>query len=164
MNRDGFWKIIDQARESADSIDDLAPKVLTKLKELNAEEIVCFAQIMSELVVESYRWDLWAVAYIINGGCGDDGFEYFRGWLLAQGRKRFESALNNPEDIGGWAKPGECECEDILYVGYDAYSEKTGEDLPAERIKVQYPSEPSGEPWEEDQLERLFPRLHAKFS
>jgi len=24
-------------------------------------------------------------AYIINGGCSDDGFEYFRRWLVLQG-------------------------------------------------------------------------------
>ena len=36
---------------------------------------------------DSYRWDLWGAAYLANGGCSDDGFDYFRGWLIGQGRK-----------------------------------------------------------------------------
>jgi hypothetical protein len=31
--------------------------------------------------------DQWGAAYLANGGCSDDGFDYFRGWLIGQGRK-----------------------------------------------------------------------------
>ncbi len=54
------------------------------------------------------------MAYIINGGCSDDGFDYFLGWLIAKGRKYFEAALVNPERAGDGAEPGDVvECEDI---------------------------------------------------
>ena len=36
---------------------------------------------------------LWDAAYLINGGCSDDGFDYFRGWLVDQGRETFERCL-----------------------------------------------------------------------
>ena len=32
-----------------------------------------------------YRWDMWAAAYLIGGGCSDDGFIDFRAGLIAQG-------------------------------------------------------------------------------
>ncbi len=34
---------------------------------------------------------------VVNGGCSDDGFEYFRGWLIGQGGAYFEAALKDPE-------------------------------------------------------------------
>jgi hypothetical protein len=45
---------------------------------------------LSGLLAASYRTVLWAAACLINGGYSDDGFEYFRGWLIVQGRDVFE--------------------------------------------------------------------------
>ena len=41
---------------------------------------------MRQRLAEAYRWDIWAIAFIINGGCSDDGFEYFRGWLVRKAK------------------------------------------------------------------------------
>ena len=163
MDRDSFWKIIDDARMSTDDIYDVAPAVIEHLQTLEPHEIISFAQNMSDVLAESYRWDLWAVCYIVNGGCSDDGFEYFRAWLVAQGRERFDAALQNPEIIGKWAEPDENESEDMLGAGWDAYLAKTGDEFADGAIRVNYPSEPIGERWEEDQLEQLYPTLYEKF-
>ena len=40
-------------------------------------KIVEFQQVYEQLDRESYRWDLWAAAYVINGGCSDDGVARF---------------------------------------------------------------------------------------
>ncbi|WP_217498085.1 MULTISPECIES: DUF4240 domain-containing protein [Sphingomonas] len=43
-------------------------------------------------MIRSYRWDLWRAAKVAKGGVSDDGFEYFRTWLISRGRansKRF---------------------------------------------------------------------------
>ena len=48
---------------------------------------------------KAYRADLWDVAYAINGGCSDDGFVYFRWWLVMQGEDILEAALENPESL-----------------------------------------------------------------
>jgi hypothetical protein len=46
----------------------------------------------------------------MNGGCSDDGFEYFRAWLLAQGRDTFEKALEDPDTLAALEDPeGELE-------------------------------------------------------
>ncbi|MFE5591185.1 DUF4240 domain-containing protein [Streptomyces sp. NPDC056549] len=42
-------------------------------------------------------------AYMVNGGCCDDGFDYFRGWLIAQGRNVFERAV--PASSGWRGRP-----------------------------------------------------------
>lgn len=97
MDRDTFWSIVDNARKTVDDTYDVAPAVTEKLKELTSDEIVSFKQHQYQLLDESYRWDLWAVGYIVNGGCSDDGFDYFRAWLMANGSERWETALENPE-------------------------------------------------------------------
>jgi hypothetical protein len=117
-------------------------------------------------MVESYRWDLWAVAYIVNCGCSDDDFDDFRGWLLAQGKDRYQAALEAPERIGDWVEPGDpVECENFVYVARRAYEEKTGRELPMQAISVDWPSEPSGEPWDKsvEALQRLYPKLCERF-
>jgi Protein of unknown function (DUF4240) len=60
-------------------------RLTAKLELLAPEEIVSFAPHFSRRMAEGYRWDLWGLAYQFNGGCSDDGFVYFRCWLLAAG-------------------------------------------------------------------------------
>src|SRR5262245_45798508 len=130
MNRDKFWRLIAESRQSADDCVGLAKHLFETLKRLEPPEILSFQQQMWQRLAESYRWDLWAVAYIVNGGCSDDGFEYFRGWLIAQGCDYFEAALRDPESAAIRAEPDANECEDILYVAPRAYQEATGQSLP----------------------------------
>ncbi|MFB7650948.1 MULTISPECIES: DUF4240 domain-containing protein [unclassified Streptomyces] len=82
--------------------DDLGrPPVRTAslLASWPVEEIVAAEQVLWELMVDSYTNPLWAAAYIANGGCSDDGFDYFRGWLIAQGRGVFERAVTDPDAL-----------------------------------------------------------------
>src|SRR5262249_56593777 len=94
-------------------------------------EIIALYEQLHARRLESFRWDLWAVAYIAQGGCSNDSFDYFRGWLVAQGREYFEAALASPERAVDRAEAGRyLECEAMRYVAYDAYRERTGEELP----------------------------------
>jgi Protein of unknown function (DUF4240) len=164
MDREKFWKIIDEARENADEIDDVPAAVTQSLEQLPPPEIVSFKQHQSDLLNEAYRWDLWAVAYIINGGCSDDGFEYFRAWLMANGSDRWKEAMENPEAAGDWAESDEADCEDMLYVAIDAYKKVSGGEFPYGELKSKRPEEPAGTAWEEDELPELYPELDEKFS
>jgi len=53
------------------------------LAERPAQEIVAAARAVHALMSRSYLGLLWAAAYLISGGCSDDGFDYFRGLALA---------------------------------------------------------------------------------
>lgn len=163
MDRNAFWKIIDDANQVAEDIEEVPAEVVERLSALPLEEIVSFQQHQLDLEAESYRWDLWAVAYIINGGCSDDAFDYFRGWLIGGGRKRYEAAMARPEVIGEWVDE-EVELEDMLSVANDAYRQRTGDYIPAEALVYRRPAEPIGEPWDEDDLEEMYPELYEKFS
>src|SRR5258708_32329909 len=91
-----FWRLIDEARAAPDTEEAIE----VRLAGFPPSEIERFQAIVNRLRNRSYRWDLWAVAYIVRGGCGDDEFDYFRGWLILQGKSIFTKALADP---AAWA-------------------------------------------------------------
>jgi hypothetical protein len=83
MTHDQFWKIIADTCGSDPHISDEWDTKLTEaLATLSADEIIEWNHIFDELAQRAYRTDLWAAAYLINGGASDDGFYYFRCWLI----------------------------------------------------------------------------------
>ena len=48
-----------------------------------------------------YRYDLWAAACLIGGGCSDDGFIDFRAWLIAQGHDWYQKAAASSDSLAG---------------------------------------------------------------
>ena len=162
MTRDNFWKIIESAREEDQEPEAVAAVVRATLESLPASDVLEFERELTARRAESYRWDLWAVAYIANGGCSDDGFEYFRGWLIAKGRSYFDAALADAVRAADDAEPDANECEDILYVAASVYKQKTGSYPPEPNIP--FPKNPAGKAWEEDELETLYPELWERFT
>jgi predicted DNA-binding WGR domain protein len=132
--RGRFWKLIELSRQGSGGdayaqLDNLRARLL-KLPE---PEIRSFDAVLWERMDESYRADLWGAAYIINGGCSDDGFDYFRGWLILQGEKAFTEALKEPDGLASRMRRameagGEFECEDVLSIASQAYEAQTGRD------------------------------------
>jgi hypothetical protein len=144
-------------------VDQQVGRLQTRLSELEPKEILSFDRRFQECVRDAFRQDLWAAAYIINGGCSDDGFDYFLGWLIAQGRLVVGAALADPPKAGRRVEPGEeVECQDIWGVAARAYEARTGKtdyyDIApgvSRRLK--------GRAWDEDKVEQMFPRLAKKF-
>ncbi|MFP2913081.1 DUF4240 domain-containing protein [Pyxidicoccus sp. 3LFB2] len=166
MNEQRFWQLIDASRAAAGGARDMASaqEQAESLEELLTREppadLLDFERMFSELMARSYDWNLWGAAYVLNGGCSDDGFDYFRAWLIGQGKKVFEAVLADPDSLGDYVDD-EVEAEDLLYVAGRAYEEQTGDELPS--VTVDLPDEPRGEEWEEEDLPERFPRLSAKF-
>ncbi|MFH8443276.1 DUF4240 domain-containing protein [Streptomyces sp. NPDC018026] len=46
-----------------------------------------------------YRWDVWAAAYLIGGGCPDDRFSDFTAGLVALGRDWYEQTATCPDAL-----------------------------------------------------------------
>jgi Protein of unknown function (DUF4240) len=134
MNEDQFWDLIAAAKREAKGDGEKQLELLeAKLKAIAPEEIMDFQRIFSRFHALSYRTDLWGAAYIMNGGASDDGFDYFRGWLISQGKDVFEAALLNPDSLVNAAPDGEesdfgYENEDILNLAYRAWRTVTGQE------------------------------------
>jgi hypothetical protein len=164
MDRVQFWRLIEEARrETGGDCDQQVELLQKKLSLLSEDEIIAFAETMEELLNEAYTWELWAASSILNGGSSDDGFEYFRLWLIAQGEQVFSRALADPETLADYPGkfPEPVECEALGYIAEDAYEEKTGHEMPDYRIPS-LPLEPRGQRWEEGQEVQLYPRLAAR--
>jgi Protein of unknown function (DUF4240) len=176
VDNQGLWELIEaargQVRDPADA-EAVAARAATLLSVRPPGEIVSAGEVLWGLMADSYRRPLWAAAYLVNGGCSDDGFEYFRGWLIMQGRGVYERVVADPDALAGLAAirvkaPGgwPVECEDTLYIDSRAYRAATGEELPGLAFRIEYPELDPG--WDfdfDDQAEmaRRLPRLAALF-
>ena len=84
MPADQFWQIIERAARSEGDPDAHLEALRMGLSELSAEEVISFEVAFRRCLNEAYTWDLWGAAYVVQGGCSDDGFEYFRRWLVSR--------------------------------------------------------------------------------
>jgi len=110
-----WWDLVDRARQEAGAKEPQARAALLVdwLSRLGVDEMVAFDRFFLERVNGAYRTELWEIAYIMNGGCSDDGFDYFLGWLVSQGKQRYLAALADPraaaEGVDADDRPFECE-------------------------------------------------------
>ncbi|MFD8323732.1 DUF4240 domain-containing protein [Kitasatospora purpeofusca] len=172
MDTPQFWKLIEEARSQVptpDHGDSVVERATALLALRPVQEIVAVQRILGSLMADSYRAPLWGAAYVINGGCSDDGFDYFRGWLITQGRETFERVIADPDALAGlpavraYARDGlDIECEDALGLAWYAHRAATGEDLPGEPSTCRLPElDPDWDfDFEDgDELGRRLPRL-----
>lgn len=153
-----FWDIIDQ---TVDEDEDRQTEALeNELKNLTPEELLAFERDFFAASLAAYRWDLWGAAYVINGGCSDDGFIDFRSWLIAQGKVVYDAALADPESLADHIRSDFAMFEEFAYVAIRVYEERTDGDFPPP--EGAYPSQPEGVRWEENDLAALFPKLTKK--
>jgi hypothetical protein len=162
-----FWKILERANsEGGGESEAVAQGVYERIVALPAAEIESFTTILRTKVAAAYTWKLWGAAYLMNGGCSDDGFEYFRGWLVTQGQKIYEAALADPDSLVDVRDlESDHECEDLLYVPMQAYEAVTGKEFPIPTGSTRA-AIPSGDKWDFDDQEataQQLPRLARKY-
>lgn len=161
MDEQNFWDIIRRVKEESCHYTVRPGQLQTRLLTYPVEAIEKFDGFFQEKMDKSYDWNLWALAYLAFGGCGDDGFSDFRAWLISEGRDVFESVLADPNsiiDLG--IEPHQL--EGYLYVTSKAYELKTKKSIPRRASEV---LTPSGEEWNEDDdnLKLRYPRLWNHF-
>lgn len=162
MTREEFWQIIDQARKGTEDVEQIAATLQSLLETRTPAEVLAFLENQSRLMEESYSWKLWGAAYLINGGCSDDGFDYFRGWLLAQGEEVWRRAVKNPDTLAEIVEEDDATAEDMISAAAAAYEALTGE-YP-DGIEVDLPE--LGEDWDfedEDEMRERYPGLAEIF-
>jgi hypothetical protein len=162
MKEMDFWVLIDKSRTTANNnyqaqINSLKNILLT----LDEKDIEKFDNTFTALLAASYDWKLWGAAYVINGGCSDDCFDYFRQYLIGHGKDKFYQTLNDPESCAGWIKTEEEDnWEGLQYAADEAYKQKTGRELP----KTYLPKfELKGKPFDEETVSNQYPQLAKKF-
>lgn len=164
MDEDRFWKIIDTSKSNSKGNYQRQQSELEKeLSIIEAVDILKFDNRFRKLRGELYKWELWGAAYIMNGGCSDDCFSDFRGWLIGHGKETYYNALSNPESLVDLNHDmASDDWEGLSYVAMKTYEEKTGSQMPH---GFQENFEITGEEWKEegDDLKNKFPKLWSKW-
>ncbi|POX63211.1 hypothetical protein C3492_13445 [Streptomyces sp. Ru62] len=175
-----FWHVVDTAKDS-DKPLDIA--VADHLSALPAKEILAFEHCLSRLRDAVYRWDVWAAAFLVGGGCSDDRFSDFTAGLVALGRAWYERAAACPDALAEHpavrtaADAGDQDVifdEDFNFVASRAYERMTGDSdafweaweayADARSSTEEEVEEGMGEPFDfgdAQQMRRRLPRLAA---
>lgn len=169
MTEDVFWQIVQRSYDRCEGDrDEQAEELAEELASLSPEEIEDFDRHFERLRLQAYTWDLWGAAYIIGGGCSDDGFLDFLSWLVSRGRRVYEGALSDADSLAAYPRDLDHErafFEEFAYVASDAYEHLKGE-LPDYELPS-WPEEPAGDPWPEKDVKALrarWPRLYDKYA
>jgi hypothetical protein len=174
VTEEEFWDHIRATRRRDPEAH--AERLVNRLAKLSEAEILDFDHWWRVASGRAYFWDLWGAAYLINGGCSDDGFQYFRWWLILQGRAVYEAALANPDSLAD-VVDGEEEVEAEVYPAADAWFQATGTERDdagyramhraAEKRRPKKPRQRGmGRQWDFDddaQVRKRLPRLAALY-
>lgn len=178
MDEARFWAIINQSLAVAEAAHEYgdeqqnaqAAALADALAALDWQEIAAFQNRFVQQHWFSYRQDLWCAAYLMCGGCSDDGFDYFRYWLASRGEAVFQAALANPDSLADYpfvtADDDYYEFEDFAYVADGVFAEKFRSDLyeyadfrpEIPEIKFEWSDD------DPESMKRICPKLFAKFA
>ncbi|MHA7814413.1 MAG: DUF4240 domain-containing protein [Phycisphaerales bacterium] len=177
MDETRFWQVIEPvSRIAGEDIDEQEVEMERQLCKLNDDDLVSFEMRYNRVHAAAYRWGLWEVAYFTSGGCSDDGFTYFRNWLIGRGRIAFDAVLINPDNLADYpmgkdpALSAQCVEWDMLPGQIWESREESRDDdqwfelVPFERLQ---PSDPIGEPFDEADVEGFksrYPRLSTMYT
>lgn len=126
-----FWEIISKSLDKSHSQNSQEDRLIELLLELTPQQMIGFRLRTDKLLYESYTSEMWCAAYLMNGGCSDDSFEYFRCWVISLGQQTFEKSLIQPDTLIDFVQDHQeiYEFEDLWYVAIRAFEMKTGKNL-----------------------------------
>jgi hypothetical protein len=163
MDQEQFWAIVDTACQSDPrGADEWERRLQSELEKLEPAEIIEWNHVFDRLAARAYTVDLWGAAYIINGGASDDGFYYFRCWLIGMGRNVYEGAVANPDSLADVVAPGIDAEAEIYGVAHAAWMAVTGRPDTDPYPARNEDAELRGEEWDFDddkEVRRHLPRL-----
>lgn len=166
MNEDIFWQIIADSRRGDPSQEEQQEKLTAKLASLTPAEIIGFHLTMDRLLDDIHTSSTWCAAYIMNGGCSDDGFDYFCAWVLSLGKETYYVAKKDPDNLVSVMQEDsdEHEFEDMLYVATEAYETKTGKSIYDQLPQLNRKNADVEIEWDEEDpesMQKICPRLFA---
>ena len=163
MSEEIFWQLIDKSRNAAnDDYQTQITSLKTILLSLEPTEIEKFNNTFIALLAASYDYKLWGASYVINGGCSDDCFDYFRQYIIGHGKEKFYQTIKDPESCVNWVKSEEEDnWEGLQYSAIGAYKQKTGKEIPM----TYHPNfELKGKKFDENTVMKKYPKLAKKFT
>lgn len=173
LDEEEFWGIVSKSLENSEDEYEQEEQLISEIVKLSPKEMIGFRLRTDKLLYDTYTSEMWCAGYIMNGGCSDDGFEYFRNWVISRGKETYYRAKENPDNliIEASDEKDEYEFESFWYVALEAFRRRTGKELydyiDYDEFKTRegkYP--PIKFNWKEENpetMKALCPRLFDKF-
>ncbi len=126
-----FWNIVDSSVKNTKNQDSQERFLVKEIEKLTPTQMIGFRLRTDKLLYDTYNSEMWCAGYIMNGGCSDDGFEYFRNWVISRGKDKYDKAKENPDSlISEYISTNEFyEFEGFWYEALTAFKNKTGKEL-----------------------------------
>lgn len=140
-----FWEAIEKSNKqrkahwSEYDVDEHLESLTAYLSKFGKERLILFEKTLQEKLSALYTAEIAELSiilecefklengiYVFKDYLSDDGFIYFRCWLLLKGRELFEDIEKDIQSFvnGKYSfNIGDCWAEGLLYVSDDAYSE-----------------------------------------
>jgi hypothetical protein len=131
LDEEIYWGIIDKTIAQNLNQADQEIYLTNEIEKLTPKEIIGFRLRTDKLLFDTYKSNLWCAAYIMNGGSTDGGFDYFRCWIISQGKEVFYNAVANPDSLISQVKEGQetYEFEGFWFVAMNAFLNKTDHEI-----------------------------------
>lgn len=127
INKDTFWTLLAQARtRCGQDLDASTLWLESELLRMGPEQARNFDNVMHGYSSLAYKFGLWTAASVMLDGCNDDRFNYFRNWLIAQGKDVYLAALKDPDSLADVPVYGDGCFESLDYLGASVYEQLTG--------------------------------------
>jgi hypothetical protein len=164
MPEDRFWSLMQHSRDKAENkYEEQQAELKSILMEVPIQEVMSFDNRFRQLRGDANNWQLWAAIYIIHGGCGDDSFMDFRGWIISRGKDFYSKTIADPASlIEVELEELEVDWEGMGYIASAVFEKRTGKEIPTEfKENVQM----KGNEWSEegDDLKNMYPALWEKY-
>jgi hypothetical protein len=170
-----FWDIIAAAcphDATSDEWGEWTVGLLRELRRLDPEDLVRFGHLFDQKTEAADTSDFVAACFTLNGGAGDDGFYYFRCWLVGMGKRVYEAALADPDTLADVKlQPNQDAEAEIYRMALWVWREERGhyeDEFFALQKKLGLPpiTRPDEEGWDTDddaEFRRRLPRLAARY-
>ncbi len=169
-----YWDIIDKSLKNTNNQDDQEQFLIKEIGKLAPKEMIGFRLYTDKLLYDTYNSEMWCAGYIMNEGCSDDSFEYFRNWVISRGKNTYLRAKKNPDYLINEVVDGAefYDFESFWYVALEAFQKKTGKDLydyiDYDNFKMGEGNYPQFEfTWEEENpesMKNICPKLFEKWN
>ena len=167
LDEDLYWQIIDKSLKNTQNQIEQEKFITNELSKLEPNQIIGFKLRTDRFLADTYTSEMWCAGYIMNGGCSDDGFDYFRGWVISKGKEAYYQAKTEPDTLIKYYEEELefYEFENFWYLGVETFKNKTGFDLD-DFIEVEHFNQEIEFNWTEeddDSRRQICPKLFNKF-
>ncbi|GEL11788.1 Protein of unknown function [Flavobacterium glycines] len=173
LDEETYWTIIEKSLKETKNQEDQELFLTSALEQLSPKEMIGFRLRTDKLLFDSYTSNLWCANFVISNGKADDGFDYFRCWLISRGKEAYYKTMENPDYLVNLVEnePKTYDFEGFWYVAVEAFKNMTNKDLQAyidyENFKTTDENYPLLEfNWNVDDpktMEKVCPVLFKKF-